>query len=146
MNEDQANQKLPKRAFFIPALAASFIVPLSWTAWRVAEWRARSFQRFFTSASTYQVLFFGTLFGFVLILIVAPVCLWVFRSLRLPFSGQVGIGITIATLVGAAVIHLDPGYPRPFLSAARFEGWLTGFSCGAVFWLVRSRILASAHL
>lgn len=141
MNESHASRKTPKRAFFIPALAASFVAPVSWLAWRIAEWRARSFERFFGSAMTYQVICFGTLFAFVLILAVAPLCLWLFRTVRIPLLAQVAVGIAAATLIGGAVIHVDPGYPRPFNSAARLEGFLTGFSCGTVFWFVRCRIL-----
>lgn len=141
MKENHATLKAPKRAFFIPALAASFVAPVSWMAWRIAEWRARSFERFFGSPLTYQLIFFGTFFAFVLILIVAPLCLWLFRTLRVPFSIQIGVGIAAATLIGAAAIHLDPGYPRPFNAVARLEGFLTGLSCGAVFWFIRSRIL-----
>jgi hypothetical protein len=141
VNEDRASRKAPRDAFVVPALAASFIVPVSWLSWRVAEWRARSFERFFGSATTYQALFFGTLVAFVLVIIIAPPCLWVLRALRFSIPVQICVGVTIAALVGAAVILLDPAFPKPIPSGTRFEGLLTGISSGAVFWFIRRRIL-----
>ena len=91
--------------------------------------------------STYQALLSAPYFGIILILVVAPPILWLFRLLRISLPVQIVVGVTIAAFIGAAVIHLDPAFPKPILAAARFEGVLTGLTSGALFWLRRSRML-----
>ena len=142
MSEEPAKPSPHKPRFLLCALAAAPFVPASWAAWRVVEWRARSFEHFFTS-SIFYLLLFGSMFAFVVICLVAPPVLWLFRLCHLSIRTQVIVSLIGTALVGAALIHLDPGFPRPHLRAARFEGVLTGFTCGAVFWFCRTRFLTS---
>jgi hypothetical protein len=131
-----------KTRFLLCALAAAPFLPASWVTWRVIEWQARSFERLFT-ANLFYMFLFGSLFALVVICLVAPPVLWLFRRCRLSTRTQVIVSLVGAALVGAALIHLDPGFPRPHLRAAPCEGVLTGFTCGAVFWLCRTRFLSS---
>ena len=142
VNEEPTKSIRHKTRFLLCALTASLFFPMSWVAWRVAEWRARSFERFFT-ASLFQLILFGGILAFVIICLIAPPVLWLFRLCRLAIRTQVVISLIGAALIGAALIHFEPGFPRPYLWAARFEGVLTGFTCGAVFWFCRTRFVTS---
>jgi hypothetical protein len=95
------------------------------------------------TANLFYLLLFGSLFALIVICLVAPPVLRLFRLCRFSTRTQVIVSLTGAALVGAVLIHLDPGFPRPHLRAAPFEGVLTGFTCGAVFWFFRTRFLSS---
>jgi len=142
VNEEPTKPYPHKTRFLFSALAAAPFLPVSWATWRVIEWRARSFEHFFT-ANLFYLFLFGSLFALVVICLVAPPVLWLFRLCRFSTRTQIVVSLIGAALVGAALIHLDPGFPRPHLRAAPLEGVLTGFTCGAVFWFCRTRFLTS---